>query len=158
MRWAIAAVALLIAGVAAAQPLRRYDVYLYDPGDGREIYAFAAAGRAAAVEVRGCGDVSLIGDAATLVREMRALRRTDENVITVSGRGSHTELGPCGAVEEEVDAADEQFEVDDYLHQEPETSLVILEDMSPTQTRDLVRSMDAASVAVREQLLVQLGL
>lgn len=154
MRWAIAALVVMIAGVAVAQPSRRYDLYIFDTGDGREIYAVTApAGRATALEVRGCGDVSLIGEVTETVHELRALRaQRDDNVIIVSGRNSRTELGPCGA-DEEPDDIDEPAELEDDV-----TSLVIIEDMSPSQARRTLRTLDAAPVAIRERMLADLGL
>jgi hypothetical protein len=152
MRWAIAALAVMIAGVAVAQPSRRYDLYIFDTGDGREIYAVGAAGRASALEVRGCGDVSLIAEAAEMVQELRARRaRDDENVITIRDRNSRTVLGPCGA--EELDDIDDDS--DGVAH---ETSLVIIEDMSPSKTRNTLRTLDAAPVAIRERMIADLGL
>jgi hypothetical protein len=156
MRWAIAAVAVLVAGVAVAQPARHYDVYLYDPGDGREIYAFGALGRAAAVEVRGCGDVRIIAEARDLVRELRARRIRDDNSVVTMRSSDGVELGPCGQrdpEEEDELAIEAELEAN-----EPATSLVIIQDLSPAQTRATVRSMDAAPIAVREQVLAQLGL
>jgi hypothetical protein len=152
MRWALAAVAVMIAGAAAAQPARRYDLFIFDTGDGREIYAVSAAGRAVAVEVRGCGDVSLIGEASEMVRELRSRRANgDDNVIVVRGRGSRTELGPCGA---------EEMEEDEHVDpvDEDQTSLVIIENMSPSQTRTTLRTLDAAPVAIRERMIADLGL
>jgi hypothetical protein len=153
MRWALAALVVMIAGVAVAQPSRRYDLYIFDTGDGREIYAVGAAGRASALEVRGCGDVSLIAEAADMVRELR-LRRTrdDDNVIIVHGRNSRTELGPCGA-DEDPENLDEAAQREDDA-----TSLVVIEDMSPSQTRNTLRTLDAAPVAIRERMIADLGL
>lgn len=154
MRWAVAALVLMIAGAAVAQPARRYDLYIFSAGDGREIYAVAAGnGRATALEVRGCGDVSLIGEASETVQDMRARRRRDDNnVIVVHGRNSRTELGPCGQ-DEIPDDLDEEVEADD----DP-TSLVIIENMSPSQTRNTLRTLDAAPVAIRERMIADLGL
>lgn len=152
MRWALAALVLMIAGAAVAQPSRQYDLYVFDTGDGREIYAVAAAGRATALEVRGCGDVSLIGEPAETVREMRALRaRRGDNVVVVSGRNSRTELGPCGAEDMPEDEDEESADRDP-------TSLVIVENMSPAQTRNTLRTLDAAPVAIRERMIADLGL
>ena len=153
MRWAIAALVVMIAGVAVAQPSRRYDLYIFDTGDDREIYAVAAAGRASALEVRGCGDVSLIAEAAEMVHELRARRvRDDDNVVVIHNRSSRTELGPCGA-EEESDEIDDDG---DGVADEP--SLVILENMSPSQIRNTLRTLDAAPVAIRERMIADLGL
>ncbi len=152
MRWAIAALVVMIAGVAVAQPSRRYDLYIFDTGDGREIYAVSAAGRASALEVRGCGDVSLIAEAEEMVRELRARRgRDDDNVTFVHGRNSRTELGPCGAEEMSEDEHDDP-------NDEDHTSLVVIEDMSPSQTRNTLRTLDAAPVAIRERMIADLGL
>jgi hypothetical protein len=153
MRWALAALVVMIAGVAVAQPSRRYDLYIFDTGDGREIYAVGAAGRASALEVRGCGDVSLIAEAAEMVRELRARRtRDDDNVIIVHGRNSRTELGPCGA-DEDPEELDEEAQREDEA-----TSLVVIENMSPSQTRNTLRTLDAAPVAIRERMIADLGL
>jgi hypothetical protein len=153
MRWALAALVVMIAGVAVAQPSRRYDLYIFDTGDGREIYAVSAAGRASALEVRGCGDVSLIAEAADIVRELRVRRaRDDDNVIIVHSRNSRTELGPCG-IDEMPEDLDEEAEVD-----EDPTSLVIIENMSPAQTRNTLRTLDAAPVPIRERMIADLGL
>ena len=153
MRWALAALVVMIAGVAVAQPSRRYDLYIFDTGDGREIYAVAAAGRASALEVRGCGDVSLIAEAVEMVRELRERRaRDDNNVIIVHGRSSRTELGPCGGDEIPEDLDEEAQREDDA------TSLVIIENMSPAQTRNTLRTLDAAPVAIRERMIADLGL
>jgi hypothetical protein len=153
MRWAIAALVVMIAGVAVAQPSRRYDLYIFDTGDGREIYAVAAAGRASALEVRGCGDVSLIAEAEEMVHELRVRRaRDDDNVIIVHGRNSRTELGPCGA-DEDPENLDEEAQREDDA-----TSLVVIENMSPSQTRNTLRTLDAAPVAIRERMIADLGL
>ncbi|QGZ94444.1 hypothetical protein [Terricaulis silvestris] len=153
MRWALAALVVMIAGVAVAQPSRRYDLYIFDTGDGREIYAVAAAGRASALEVRGCGDVSLIAEAAEMVHELRVRRaRDDDNVIIVHGRNSRTELGPCGADEDSENLDEEAQREDDA------TSLVVIENMSPSQTRNTLRTLDAAPVAIRERMIADLGL
>jgi hypothetical protein len=149
MRWALAALVVMIAGVAVAQPSRRYDLYIFDTGDGREIYAVSAAGRASALEVRGCGDVSLIAEAAETVHELRQRRaRDDDNVIIIHDRSSRTELGPCGAEE-----LDEEAQREDEA-----TSLVVIENMSPAQTRNTLRTLDAAPVAIRERMIADLGL
>jgi hypothetical protein len=162
MRWALAAVFILVAGVAAAQPLRRYDAYIYDPGDGREIYAFAGGDRAAALEVRSCGDVSIIAEARDLVRELRTQRARDADndnlhIITISGRRGRTELGPCGAEPEEEDLED-TMDPEDFAEDADDLSIVIIEDLSAARTRNLVRSLDAAPEPIREQVLVLLGL
>ena len=151
MRWAIAALVILIAGAAAAQPARRYDLYILDTADGREIYAVAAAGRATAIEVRGCGDVSVIAEPTEIVSEMRTRRARDvDDVIVVGGRHSRIELGHCGVDETSPDYEDPA--------DEPSTFLVVAEDMSPTQIRHALRSLDAAPVAIRERMMADLGL
>lgn len=152
MRWVIAAVALVIAGAAAAQPVRHYDLYIYDAGgDAADVYAIAAGNRSASLEVRGCGDVTLDLNAQALVADLRAQRRTrDDTVIVISGRNSRTELGPCAA--DTTDDGDEQYEgVDDG-------GLVVIENMSASQARRTLRTLDAAPADIREQMLSAVGL
>jgi hypothetical protein len=148
MRWVFAAMALAIAGVAAAQPVRHYDLYIFDPGnDGAELYAIAAGSRAVALEVRGCGDVSLLDDPRAVVADLRARREWDEDntFVVITGRNSRTELGPCGENEPEAEDDDEP-------------SLVIIENMSASQARRTLRTLDAAPESVREQMLDAVGL
>lgn len=153
MRWVIAAVALIVAGVAAAQPVRRYDLYIYNPGgDAADVYAIAAGYRSAALEVRGCGDVTLDLNPQTLIADLRAQRRIrDDTVIVISGRNSRTELGPCAA-----DVADEQDDDDD--DRLDDGGLVVIENMSASQARRTLRTLDAAPEAIREQMLDAVGL
>ncbi len=152
MRWVIAAVALVIAGAAAAQPARHYDLYIQDPGgEAPEIYALVAGNRSAAIEVRACGDVTFSLNPHALVADLRAQRRSrDDTVIVVSGRNSRTELGPCSA-DESPEAGEPQE--DDY-----DGGLVVIENMSASQTRRTVRTLDAAPESVREQMLSAVGL
>jgi hypothetical protein len=151
MRMAFVAVFILIAGAAAAlaQPGRPYEIYILDPaGDGAETYAFAGPGRAAALEVRGCGDSALIGDAAPVLEQMRTRRRRDDDsVIHIEGRRSRIELGWC-----DQDDDDNEEDVDEL------DSLVVIDGLNATQMRRIVRGMDAAPEATREDLLVRLGL
>lgn len=152
MRMAFVAVFILIAGAAAAiaQPGRPYEVYILDPaGDGPETYAFSAPGRAAALEVRGCGDSTLIGDAAAVLQQMRERRRRDDDsIIHIEGRGSRVELDWCG----QDDDDDEEDEIDEL------DTLVVIDGLNASQMRRLVREMDAASEAMRQDLLSRLGL
>lgn len=153
MRMAFVAVFILIAGAAAAiaQPGRPYEIYILDPaGAGPEIYAFAAPGRVAAFETRGCGDSTAISDAAAVLQQMRERRRRDQgSIIHIEGRGSRIELGWC---DQDDDDDDHDEEIDDL------DTLVVIDGLNASQMRRIVRDMDAASQAAREDVLVRLGL
>lgn len=153
MRSAVVAVLILIGGAAAAlaQPGRPYEVYILDPvGDGPETYAFYAPGRVAALEARGCGDSTMISDAAAVLQQMRERRRRDhDSIIHIDGRGSRVELGWCGQDDEGEDGEEEIDDLD---------TLVVIDGLNATQMRRLVRSLDAASETTREDLLIRLGL
>jgi len=148
MRWVIAAVVLVIAGVAAAQPVRHYDLYIYDPpAGGTDIYALTAGSRMAAIEVRGCGDVSVVQHPQALVEDLRAQRRNrDDTVIVISGRNSRTELGPC--TPDDYDDVEEDYD----------GGLVVIQNMSASQARRTMRTLDAAPESLREQMLSAVGL
>jgi hypothetical protein len=152
MRMALVAVFILIAGAAAAiaQPGRPYEVYIFEPREGAEVYAFAGPQRAVAFEVRGCGDVSFIAEPALVLAEMRARRRRDDlDMVHIEGRNSRVELGGC----DEGDEHEEDYE-------EPDTSdtLVVIDNLNAGQMRRIVRSFDSAPEATRTQMLAQLGL
>jgi hypothetical protein len=151
MRLAFVAVFILIAGAAAAiaQPGRPYEVYVFDPADGPEVYAFAAPSRALALEIRGCGDFSVLANADSVVRQMRERRRLDAiSVSEINGRQSRVEFGWCGLDD------DEDEDIDD----DPQDMLLVIDDLNAGQIRRIVRSLDAAPEATREQWLAQLGL
>jgi hypothetical protein len=153
MRSAIVAVIILIGGAAAAmaQPGRPYEIYILDPvGEGPDTYAFAGPGRAVALEARGCGDATLIGDAAPVLQQMRERRRRDDDsIIHIEGRGSRVELGWC----DQDDDDDDHEEAFDDLD-----TLVVIDGLNASQMRRIVRDMDAAPEAMRQDVLVRLGL
>lgn len=152
MRMAFLAVFILIAGAAAAiaQPGRPYEVYIFEPREGAEIYAFAGPQRAVAFEVRGCGDVAFIPEPAPVLSEMRARRHRDDiDLVRIEGRGSRVELGGCDTEEDEHE---------DY--EEPDTgdTLVVIDNLNAGQMRRIVHSFGSAPEAARMQILTQLGL
>ena len=69
----------------------------------------------------------------------------DVSVVTVSGRGSHVDLASCPP-DEEVDEPNER------------DSLVVVENMTGTQMRRIVQTLDAAPDDVRTQIIATLGL
>lgn len=148
----IAATALLLLGActAAAQPARGYDLYIFQPrGGGAEIYAFSGGENAAALEVRGCGDVRVLANAGAVALQLRARRSApDTNVVTIVARGSRTYLGPCGA----EDHDDEPAGVDD------DDNLVVIEGANARQMRGMIQSLDAAPRGMRRQVIATLGL
>jgi hypothetical protein len=149
MRALLLSVVLMAAcSVADATPL--YDVYILQPRDGASVYAFASDQNAAALEVRGCGDVRVLTGARAIVDQMRD-RRGAENVsvVTVVARGSRTNLGPCG--EDEADEDQEQGANDS-------DTLVVIEHATASQLRSMIRTLDAAPASVRQQLMISLGL
>ncbi|MGD9979571.1 MAG: hypothetical protein AB7H66_03180 [Hyphomonadaceae bacterium] len=114
-----------------------------------------AASVAAALEVRGCGDVLVLPDAGAVASRLSALRSAPTtDVVTVIARGSRTYLGPCGEGDEEDDADAE----DDESVADTGDNLVVIEDASARQTRAMIRSLDAAPREVREELIAALGL
>lgn len=154
MRATLLAVLLLIGGaaVALAQPGRDYAVYVFDPAEGADVYAFVARGRVAAVEVRGCGDYALLEQPETLVAQLRARAAADAiEVIRVGGRNSRTDLGWCGDVEDQA-----VFETEDP-EAGPETdALVVIEDISARQMRRMLSSLQAPTL--HAELTATLGL
>lgn len=157
MRTAFVAVFILIAGAAAAlaQPGRPYEIYILDPaGEGAETYAFVGPGRAAALQVRGCSDASLISDAAPVVEDLRARsRRRDQSIVRIEGRGSRVELSWCGqSDDDDADEEEAEEEADDL------DTLVVVDGLNATQMRRVVRSIDAAPRGMREDVLTRLGL
>lgn len=149
MRTVFVAMLFLAACSGVAQSETRYDLYIFQArGDAPEIYAFASADAAVAVEVRGCNDVRLLPNAAAVASDLSARRgAVDTSVVTISARGSRVELNGC-SVEEEGD--DE--------HADDRDSLVVVENASARQMRRMVQSLDAAPVSVREQIISTLGL
>jgi len=146
----LTAMLFLAACSGAAQSETRYDALIFQPRDGgAEIYAFSGGRNAVALEVRGCGDVRLLPDAAAVAAQLSA-RRSDPgtNVVTVVARGSRTYLGPCEAddYDSEPAAADD------------EDDLVVIENAGARQMRAMIRSLDAAPPEVRDPLIASLGL
>lgn len=153
MRTVLFAIVFLVACSSEALSETRYDVYIFQPrGGGPEIYAFSGGQNAAALEVRACGDVSLLPDAAAVAAQLSVRRADpDTDVVTVVSRGSRTYLGPCDAHEPE-EPEDVEHAVDDG------DNLVVIEDASARQTRAMIRSLDAAPSDVRNQIVVMLRL
>lgn len=139
----------LAACSGAAQSETRYDLYIFQARDGgAKIYAFAGGNAAAALEVRGCGDVELLPNAAAVASEISARRRApDVGVVTIEARGSRVEFDDCGVQEE-----------GDNVHVNDEDSLVVIENASARQMRRMVQSLDAAPAPVREEIIATLGL
>lgn len=146
MRIVLAAVLFLAACSGTAQSEMRYDAYIFQPrGGGPAIYAFSGGQTAVALEVRGCGDVQVLSGAGALASQLSARRAAPQtSVVTIVARGSRTRLGPCAA--DEFDDRDEN------------DNLVVIEGMSARQMRALVRSLDAAPVQTRQEMLIALGL
>lgn len=147
MRTVFIAMLVLAACSGTAQSQTRYDLYIFEPqGDGAQTYVFAGGNAVSAVEVRGCGDVSVLPDASAVASRLSTRRHADDvSVVTVSGRGSHVDLSSCSPREE----ADEPNERD---------SLVVVENMTGAQMRRIVRTLDAAPADVRGQIIETLGL
>lgn len=147
MRTVLFAMLVLAACSGTAQSQTRYDLYIFEPSSGSpETYVFAGGNAVSAVEVRGCGDVSVLPDARAVASNLNARRHTDDvSVVTVSGRGAHVDLSSCSPQEE----GDEPNERD---------SLVVVENMTGTQMRRIVRTLDAAPEDVRGQIIATLGL
>jgi hypothetical protein len=156
MRIGLIAIVLVMACSGTALSDTRYDVYIWQPHDGGpSTYAFAGGQRAAALEVRACGDVRLLPDASAVAARLSALRTApDTDVVTVIARGSRTYLGPCGESGEEDDTDAE----DDENAADTGDNLVVIEDASARQTRAMIRSLDAAPPEVRDELIAALGL
>jgi len=156
MRIALIAVVFVMACSGTALSDTRYDVYILQPHDGGpSTYAFAGGQRAAALEVRGCGDVRVLPDAGAVASRLSALRTApDTDVVTVIARGSRTYLGPCGEGDEEDDVDAE----DDEATAASGDNLVVIEDASARQTRAMITSLDAAPREVRDELISALGL
>lgn len=147
MRTVFVAMLMLAACSGAAQSQTRYDLYIFQPRDGgAQTYVFAGGNAVSAVEVRGCGDVSVLTDAAAVASTLSTRRHAqDVSVVTVSGRGSHVDLASCPP-DEEVDEPNER------------DSLVVVENMTGTQMRRIVQTLDAAPDDVRTQITATLGL
>ncbi|MEQ1490155.1 MAG: hypothetical protein ABL932_06345 [Terricaulis sp.] len=147
MRTMFIATLLLAACSGTAQSQTRYDLYIFEPrGGGAETYVFAGGNAVSAVEVRGCGDVSVLPDASAVASNLSARRHAEDvSVVTVSGRRSHVDLASCSPDEE----SDEPNERD---------SLVVVENMTGTQMRRIVQTLDAAPEDVRSQIIATLGL
>lgn len=146
MRTVFIAIVMLAACSGAAQSQTRYDLYIFQPrGDGPETYVFAAGNLVTAVEVRGCGDVSLLPNASAVASNLNTRRYADDvSVVTVSGRGAHVDLASCPP--DEVDEPNER------------DSLVVVENMTGRQMRRIVATLDAAPDDVRGQIISTLGL
>lgn len=149
MRTMFIATLFLAACSGTAQSETRYDLYIFQARDGGpKIYAFAGGNTAAALEVRACGDVELLPNAATVARDMSARRRApDVGVVTIEARGSRVEFDDCGVEEE-----------GDDVHANDEDSLVVIENASARQMRRMVQSLDAAPTPVRDEIIATLGL
>ncbi len=147
MRAVFIAILVLAACSGAAQSQTRYDLYIFEPrGGGAETYVFAGGNAVSAIEVRGCGDVSVLPDASAVASNLNARRHAEDvSVVTVSGRGSHVDLASCPPDEE----SDELNERD---------SLVVVENMTGVQMRRIVHTLDAAPDEVRGQIIATLGL
>ncbi len=145
MRTVFIAMLVLAACSGTAQSQTRYDLYIFEPqGGGPETYVFAGGNAVSALEVRGCGDVSVLPDARAVASNLNARRHTDVvSVVTVSGRGAHVDLSSCSSEEDEPNERD---------------SLVVVENMTGTQIRRIVRTLDAAPEDVRGQIIATLGL
>jgi hypothetical protein len=150
MRIVLTAILFLAACSGIAQSDTRYDLYIFQPRDGgADIYAFSGGQRAVALEVRDCGDVILLPDAATVVSQLSARRSAPgTDVVTVVARGSRTFLGPCESEDHEAEPA----EPDDG------DNLVVIEDASARHMRAMIQSLDAAPSDVRSQIIASLGL
>ena len=150
MRTALITMLFVAACSGVAQSETRYDLYIFQAhGDGPQIYAFAGGNTAVAVEVRGCGDVALLPNAATVASDLSARRHSPETgVVTVEARGSRVELGGCGIEDEEPDGE----------HADDRDSLVVIENASGRQMRRIVQSLDAAPTDVRNEIIATLGL
>lgn len=150
MRALLFSIVLLTACSATAQARPSYDVYILQPRAGASIYAFAGAHRAAALEVRGCGDVRILPDAPTIAGQLRDRRAADHvSVVTVIAHGSRTYLGPCsdGDIDE-----DHEHDADD------DETLVVIERATAAQLRSMIHTLDAAPASVRQELMLSLGL
>lgn len=153
MRIALTALAMLAGCSSGAQAACRYDLYIYQPTSGSQVYAVMGQGRAAAVEVRGCGDVSLLPDAAGVVQRLEARRaRGEMNVVSVQGAGSRTYLDACSGADDDSDEDDEEGTADH------EDDLVVVEDASAAQMRRTLQTLDAAPRELREQMIDTLAL
>lgn len=144
----LAALLMPATGCAAqAQPACAYDLYIYQPVDGAEIYAVAGAGGAAAVEVRGCGDARLLPEARAVAARLDALRARHDglNLVTIDGPGSRTEIGRCapGHFERARDGDD---------------NLVLVRGASASQMRRTIATLDAAPRPLREAMIAAAGL
>lgn len=151
MRIALAALAMF-AGCSSAQAACRYDLYIYQPANGPEVYAVAGEGRAVALEVRGCGDASLLPDAAALVARLQARREGHQmNVVRVEGRGSRTYLDSCSGDDHDEDEDEEDAG-------EHEDNLVVVEGAGAAQMRRTLQTLGAAPQELREQMIDTLAL
>lgn len=147
MRTVFIAMLVLAACSGTAQSQTRYDLYIYEARTGSpETYVFAGGNAVSAIEVRGCGDVSVLPDARAVASSLNARRHADDlSVVTVSGRGAHVDLSKCSG-NEEADVTNER------------DSLVVVENMTGTQMRRIVATLDAAPEDVRTQIIATLGL
>ena len=147
MRTVFIAMLFLAACSGTAQSQTRYDLYIFQPrGGGPQTYVFAGGNAVSALEVRGCGDVSLLPDAHAAVSNVSARRHAEDiGVVTVSGRGSRVDLASCPSDDE----GDQPNERD---------SLVVVENVTGTQMRRMIQSLDAAPEDVRGQIIETLGL
>lgn len=150
MRFLAAFALFATIGCAAAQPRESYDLYISEPGSGPELYAFAGQGRAAVVEVHGCGDARLLPNADAILATLRA-RAAQHDVTRISvGPGSNTQIGMC-------DAGDNDKDHDDEADSDGDT-IVIVESLSPSQLRRMIGTFRAAPEPVRNDLQTALGL
>lgn len=152
MRIALTALAMFAGCSSAAQAACRYDLYIYQPANGPDVYAVAGEGRAAAIEVRGCGDASLLPDAAGFVERLRARRQAhDMNVVRVEGRGSRTYLDSCSGGDHDEDEDEEDAG-------DREDNLVVVEGAGAAQMRRTLQTLGAAPQDLREQMIDTLAL
>ncbi|MGE0597250.1 MAG: hypothetical protein AB7P07_12875 [Hyphomonadaceae bacterium] len=153
MNFVFAAVGLLAACSAPAQAACRYSIFIYqETDDAPKVYAISGQGQSVAVEVRGCGDASVLADPAAVVTRLAARRDADDlNLVTVEGRGSRVELGECSPADQDED---EDVE-DDGRDAE---SLVVVEDFSAVQVRRTLNTLDSVTPAMREEMVAALAL
>lgn len=137
------------AGIAVALPRSAGHAYILDTVEGHSVYAFVVGDRAAAARVDGCTG-QLLSSPHQIVADLRARASREDteerfNVVTVEGGGVH--FGPCGARDADEDAEDD-----------PQDTLVVIEDISARQTRRLINELQALSAADRAAMLETLEL
>lgn len=145
MRAVLAAFLLLSGCSTEAQASCRYDLYIYDPTEGAEIYALTGSGQSVAIAVRACGEAEVLTDAETVVERLRQHRESRDipTVLVESAGGGRTYLGPC--------------ETKDFNDGDGE-DMIVVANASARNTRRMINSLDAAPVAIREQMIADLRL